>query len=131
MFASHFTVSFCMERLRSNQNNPGFAGGGLQEGHAKRRGPRGETSLVLDGLPYVYVHQTTPERFPARLMLVPGLPCNNLSVTENKTWILGGQHGFVAAEEIRKDFEAAGEPVPDKYFPPSGRDRAQHACDVK
>ena len=91
---------------------------------------------MLDGLPYVYVHQTTPERFTARLMLGPGLPCNNLSVTEGKTWILGGRHGYVAADEIRKELEAAGETVPDRfalvtYFPPSGRDRAQHACDVK
>ena len=91
---------------------------------------------MLDGYAYVYVHQTTPDRFPARLMLVPCLPCNNLSVTENKTWILGGQHGYVAAEEIRKELEAAGETCPDRfalvtYFPPSGRDRAQHACDVK
>ena len=136
MFSSNVTVLFCITGLWANQNNPGIAGGELQEGHGKHQPPTSTISHVLDGYAYVYVHQTTPERFPARLMLVAGLPCNNLSVTEGKTWIFGGQHGYVAAEQIRKEYEESGEPCPDKfalvtYFPPSGRDRAQDACDVK
>ena len=63
--------------------------------------------------------------------LCPPLPCN-LSVTEDTCWILVGRHGYVAAEQIREEYEAAGQDCPDwfaltTHYPPS-RSRSARLC---
>ena len=68
----HPMLLFCFAfGVRSNQNNPGLAGGELQEGHDESQFGGAHPSHVLDGYAYVYVHQPPPGLFFGPTNAVP------------------------------------------------------------